>query len=288
MNKILLAGSTGYLGSYVLKELLDNDFGTIRTIVRNANKLPQSAIDNDKLEIVKSELINPKSIENCCKNIDTVISTVGITRQKDGLTYMDVDYQANLNLLEEAKRNHVKKFIYVSVLKGDQLTNLKICEAKEKFVSALKQSGIDYCIIRPNGFFSDMGEFFEMAQKGRIYLFGHGEHRANPIHGADLAKICVNAIQSEAKEIAVGGPEVLTHLEIAKLAFSVAGKKPKITCIPKWISKSILFLLRTFTSSKFYGPVEFFMTVLSMDLVAPTYGKHTLNAYFESLKKNNN
>ena len=66
-----------------------------------------------------------------------VISTVGITRQKDGFTYMDVDYRENANLLSEAKRSGVKKFIYVSVLNGEKLSNLKICEAKEIFVTEL-------------------------------------------------------------------------------------------------------------------------------------------------------
>ena len=283
MNKILLAGSTGYLGCFILKELLNRGYAT-RTIIRNEKKLPNSATENDQVEIVKAELTVPKSIKNCCRNVDVVISAVGITKQKDGLTYMDVDYQANLNLLEEAKRSGVKKFIYISVLKGDKLTHLKICEAKEKFVSALRNSGLDYCIIRPNGFFSDIGEFYKMAKEGRVYLFKNGEYRANPIHGADLAEICVNALPSYDKEISVGGPQILTHNQIAKIAFSVVNKKPKITYIPSCIRKAVLFLLRTFTNSKFYGPTEFFMTVLSMDLVAPEYGTHSLKEYFEELK----
>ncbi|MCB0521762.1 MAG: SDR family oxidoreductase, partial [Saprospiraceae bacterium] len=164
MKKILLAGSTGYLGRYIIKEVLDRGYET-RTILRNEKKLPKSVIGHSKLDIVKAELTIPKSMEHCCQNIDTVISTVGITNQKDGLTYMDVDYQANLNLLEKAKQYKVGKFIYISVLNGEKLKNLKICEAKEKFVSALKQSGLDYCVIRPNGYFSDMVEFYKMAKK---------------------------------------------------------------------------------------------------------------------------
>lgn len=287
MKNILLAGATGYLGRYILENLLLQKVET-KIIVRNPSKLPKPLSGNDSLTILKAELTRPEDLKDCCRNIDTVISTVGITKQKDGLTYMDVDYQANLNLLEEAERSGIRKFIYVSVLKGDELKHLKICEAKEKFVDALRASGLEYCIIRPNGYFSDMGEFFEMAKKGRVYLFGNGEYKANPIHGADLAEICVNAVESDEKEISIGGPQTLTHNQIAEIAFSVVGKKSKITHIPNWIRKSILFLLRTFTNSKIYGPVEFFMTVLSMDLVAPQYGNHTLEEYFKELKMANN
>lgn len=283
MKKILLAGSTGYLGRFILEELLNKGFET-RTILRDEKKLPKSTIENSNLEIIRADITKAQSIENCCRDIDTVISTVGITKQKDGFTYMDVDYQANINLLEEAKRNGVKRFIYISILNGDKLMHLEICKAKEKFVAALKNSGLEYCVIRPNGYFSDMDEFYKMAQKGRVYLFGSGKHKMNPIHGADLAKVCIAAITNDKSEITVGGPEIFTHNEIAAIAFSVTQKKPYITHIPNWITKTLLFLLRTFTSSKVYGPIEFFMTVLSMDMLAPEYGTHSLKEHFETLK----
>jgi uncharacterized protein YbjT (DUF2867 family) len=283
MKNILLAGSTGYLGGFILKELLYKGFET-RIVVRNQKKLPRDIMGNPKLNFISAEVTQPSSLEGCCNQIDTVISTIGITRQKDGLTYMDVDYQANVNLLQEAKQSGAQKFIYISVLHGDRLTRLKICEAKEKFVRVLKESGLDYCVIRPTGYFSDMGEFYEMAKKGRIYLFGDGEYRMNPIHGADLAEVCVNAIDSQEKEIAVGGPQTLSHHQIAETAFSVVEKKCKITCIADRVRKTILFLLRTFTGSRTYGPLEFMMTVMAMDVTAPEYGTRTLRRYYEDLK----
>jgi uncharacterized protein YbjT (DUF2867 family) len=281
MNRILLAGTTGYLGGYIAKELKKRSY-PVRAMARNPEKLKQN--DIEATEILQVEITQPNSIKDCCKNIDVVISTVGITRQKDGLTYMDVDYQANMNLLREAKKNGVKKFIYFSVLNGEKLRYLKICDAKELFVEQLIKSGLEYCIIRPNGFFSDMTEFYTMAKKGRAYLFGDGELKTNPIHGEDLAAVCVEAINNPDQEIKVGGPETLTHNEIAALAFEVLGNKPKITHIPNWVRIAILKMVRLFSGSKVYGPIEFFMTVMAMDMVAPEYGKHTLREYFTNLK----
>ena len=85
------------------------------------------------------------------------------------------------------------------------------------------------------------------------------------------------------REIKVGGPETLTHNEIATLAFEVLGIKPKITHIPNWVRVASLKLVRFVTGSKVYGPIEFFMTVMAMDMVAPQYGRHTLKAYFTDL-----
>ncbi len=284
MKRILLAGATGYLGSYIAEELQKRAY-YVKVIVRNTDRLREKNIETD--EIYKAELTQPGSIKGCCSNIDVVISTVGITRQKDGLTYMDVDYQANMNLLQEAQKRDVKKFIYVSVLNGENLRHLKICDAKERFVEQLKKSGIDYCIIRPNGFFSDMTEFYTMAKKGRVYLFGNGKLRANPIHGIDLAVVCVDAIENPDREIEVGGPETLTQNEIAAMAFEAVGIKPKITHIPNWVRIAILKIVKTLTGSKVYGPIEFFLTVMAIDMVAPEYGNHTLKEYFINLSAMN-
>ena len=278
--KVLVAGATGYLGNFLTTELKNRKIPA-KVIVRNAEKFNKSGIQAD--EIIVAEVTDYSSLNNCCKNIDVVISSVGITKQKDGLTYLDVDYQANKNLLERAKENDVKKLVYVSVLNGEKFRNIQICEAKEKFVDELKNSGLEYCVIRPNGFFSDMTEFYNMALRGRIYLFGDGKLKSNPIHGEDLAKVCVDAIESNEKEIEVGGPEILTQNEIAKTAFSAANKNPKITYIPNWLRKLVLKISKLFLSKSAFGPIEFFMTVMAEDMIAPKYGNHTLSQYFNEI-----
>jgi uncharacterized protein YbjT (DUF2867 family) len=284
MKKILLAGATGYLGKYIADELVNQSYST-KVLVRNPEKFKTFNIQVD--EIITAEVTDKSSLNNCCKNVDVVISTIGITKQKDGLTYMDVDYQANVNLLDDAKKSGVKKFIYVSVLNGEKLKNLKICEAKEKFVDEMKNSDLDYCIIRPNGFFSDMREFFNMAKKGKVYLFGDGNLRTNPIHGEDLAKVCVSAIESNEKEIDVGGPETLTHNTIAALAFHAVKKESKIVYLPAWLGRLALKFGKLFMSSKNFGPVEFFMNVMAIDMVAPTFGSHHLQDFFMECKGEN-
>lgn len=285
-KRVLLAGATGYLGHYIAKQLSGENYET-RVVLRNKKKFPFSSSEFD---IVEAEVTCPETLKGICEGVDTVISSIGITRQKDHLTYMDVDYQANVNLIEEAKRSGVRKFIYVSVLNGDKLRQLKICEAKEKLVDYLMASGMEYCIIRPNGFFSDMGDFLNMAKKGCVYLFGDGHYVLNPIHGADLAEVCISAIESDDKELLVGGPDLLTQNEIATLALQACAKKVKIVHLPDWIRRNVLWLLRTFTSSKTYGPFEFFMTTLVMDMKSPVYGKHHLADFFKEqvLKANQN
>jgi uncharacterized protein YbjT (DUF2867 family) len=282
MERILLAGATGYLGKYVLEELLQREY-PVKILVRDAGKVKTDGYSG--LEIYETEITDPASIAGCCDTMDVVISTVGITRQKNGLSYMDVDFQANANLLEEAERAGVRKFIYVSALNAEKLTHLAICQAKELFGDKLRNSGVDFCVIRPNGFFSDMAEFFTMARRGRVYLFGRGQFRSNPIHGADLAMVCVDAINLSEQEIEVGGPEILSHEEIAMLAFEALGKPPRISYVPDWLRICVLRSLQLLTRQTFHGPVEFFLTVMAMDMIAPEYGSKTLKKFFTGLYK---
>jgi len=276
-SKVLVAGSTGYLGKYLVKELKGKGHW-VRALTRDAGKLDDIRESIDDLYV--GEVTETESLSGVCEGIDCVISAVGITRQKDGLTYMDVDYQGNVHLLDQALAESVGRFLYVSVFNAHLMMDLKIIQAKEKFVDHLKTSGMDYTIIRPTGFFSDMLEFLRMAKKGRVSLFGTGEYRINPIHGEDLARVCVGLLDEKHEEIEIGGPETFTHRQIAQLAFDVLNERPKISTMPMWLVKIIIRLMRLTTSVKTYGPLEFLMTALTMDGVAPEYGEHKLRDFF--------
>jgi len=284
MKRVLIAGATGYLGRYAVQEFKKQGFW-VRALARTPEKLEilQEYID----EPFVGEVTDINSLSGICKDIDIVFSSIGITKQKDNLTFMDVDYQGNKNLLDEALRAGTTKFIFVSVYNAENMKHLKGIQAKLRFEEALKKSSIDYSIVYPNGFFSDMLDYLQMAKKGRGYVFGTGNNRINPIHGKDLAEVCVKAVDDPRNEIQVGGPDIFTHNDILNLAFEVLGKKSKISKIPLWVSKLTVGFLRTFTSVKTYGPVEFFMTVLVADLVAPQYGSNHLRDFLMEHKDNN-
>jgi uncharacterized protein YbjT (DUF2867 family) len=88
MKKILVAGATGYVGGHIISELKRQQY-FVRAIARKPEKLTEIKLSID--EVIKAEITQPQTLVNCCRGIDTVITSVGITRQKDGLTYMDVE-----------------------------------------------------------------------------------------------------------------------------------------------------------------------------------------------------
>jgi uncharacterized protein YbjT (DUF2867 family) len=278
-RRVLVAGATGYVGRFVAKEFKSRGH-YVRALARSPHKLDDMRDELD--EIVPGEVTDPESIKDVCDGMEVVFSSVGITKQKGKLTWKDVDFQGNKNLLDVARRAGVKKFIYVSVFNGPKLRHLEIVKAHEDFVDVLKASGMDYAVLRPTGFFSDMTEFYKMAARGRVYLFGRGENRVNPIHGADLAVTCVDAVDGERQEIDVGGPEIFTFSEIAELALRIQGKPARISSVPPFVVKAIGSVIRVFNRHR--GELlAFMMTAMTSDVVAPCTGTHKLEAHFGDL-----
>ena len=281
MPRVLVAGATGYLGGFVCRELKSRGH-VVRALLRSSRGLDALWASSD--EIVQGKVTEPETLAGLCDGIDVVFSSVGITRQKDGLSFRDVDYQGNLNLLREAMRAGVKRFVYVSACNGRQLRRLDIVDAHEAFVDELEASGIDHAVLRPTGYFSDMGEILDMARRGRVWLIGDGTCRVNPIHGADLAVAGADAVEGGPTAIDVGGPEVLSWNEAAEIAFAVLGRPARISHVPERLMWAVVRLVRLV--NRHQGELlAFFTTMATTDVVAPATGSHTLEAHYRGLRQ---
>ncbi|EBA06750.1 SDR family oxidoreductase [Sagittula stellata] len=275
---VLIAGATGYLGRFLCAEYARRGHH-VTALVRNTARAEGLA---DVL--VEAEATRPETLTGVMDGVDLVVSSLGITRQADGLDYRDVDYQANLNLLRAAEAAGVGRFAYVHVLHADAMAGVPLIDAKSAFVEALQASDMPATVIAPTGYFSDMGEILEMAKGGRVWLFGDGAQRLNPIHGADLAEVIADATDSGHGWVDVGGPDVMTQDAIARVAFDALGTAPRITHLPDALRRAALAVL-PLLPRRMSGPARFFLTALGMEMVAPRFGKRRLGDHFAGLVK---
>lgn len=271
-KKILVAGATGYLGGYVVAELKRRGH-FVRALVRPGKKVPGAD------ECFEAEATRSETLAGICDGMDAVISSLGITRQTDKVTFEQVDYGANRALLEEAKSAGVPRFVFVSVLAPDTLVGIAMADARERFVRELQASSVEAAIMRPTGFFSDMKEFLAMAQSGRVWLIGDGSSRMNPIHGEDLAGACAGALDQPPGEHDLGGPETFTYDQIARLAFEVLGKPARISHVSPGLAGAMLKVVRPF-SKRTSELGAFLLRVMTHDVVGPAMGTRTLRAFY--------
>ena len=277
---VLVAGATGYLGRHIVKQYMSMGWH-VRALVRNADAARKSGLN--ATELFEGEATNPLTLCGAMDGVNLVISTLGITRQRDGLSYWDVDYQANANLLTDALAAKVERFAYVHVLNAQKMQNIPLVAAKQAFVDRLQASPIRSTVIAPSGFFSDMGDFLNMAESGRVFLFGSGNLELNPIDGADLAEVIASAIWDGRDYVPVGGPDVLSQNELAEAAFKALGKPAKITHLPDIFRRGALKVLPYVTPSAVHGPALFFLSALGMNMVGKTFGKKRIADHFAEL-----
>ena len=289
LKRVLIAGATGYLGKYAVQAFKQQGY-YVRVLARSEQRLfepgPFSApaLGRDDVDdIFVGEITKPDTLAGMLDGIDLVFSCVGISRQRDGLTFEQVDYQCNKNLIDLCAAAQVKRFVYVSMQGAENIMQLAITQAHEKVVKALKDSSMEYRIVRPCGYFSDMGAIIDMAKRGRVYLVGDGSNRMSPIHGRDLARVCVETAQGDELEVEAGGPDTMTQREAAVMAFEVMDKPVKITVIPLWMARGLVKFI-ALLSTQFGDLADFIVTAGEIDGVGPARGRITLRSYFEAMR----
>jgi uncharacterized protein YbjT (DUF2867 family) len=287
-KRVLVAGATGYLGKFTVRAFKQRGYH-VRALTRSEERLREPGPftapalgDDDFDEVFVGEVTKPETLAGVLDGIDLVFSSVGISRQRDGLTFEQVDHQANRNLIDLCAGSEVRKFVYVSMLGEDQIAGLAITRAHEGVVADLVASGLDHTIVRPSGYFSDMGAVLDMAKWGRVLVVGNGTNRFNPIHGRDLAEVCVDAAETGEHVVEAGGPEVMTQRDVAALAFDVVGKPVKTLTLPLWLAGGLTRGIGVL-NRQLGDLAEFIVTAGEVDAVAPARGKTDLRGYFERL-----
>lgn len=275
MKRVLIAGATGYLGRYLCAEYRRRGWH-VTAILRK--KSAPADLNADAL--IEAEVTLPETLGGALSDIDLVVSALGITRQSDGVGYWDVDYQANVNLLSEALRSNVAHFAFIHVLNADRMADVPLVAAKSAFVRKLQQSPLQSTIIAPSGYYSDMADFLAMAKAGRVWLFGNGQQRINPIHGADLATAIFDAVERGAPWADIGGPETFTQNDLADLCFKALGKPSRVTHLPDLLRRLILRGLPRLAPRRIAGPAQFFLTAGAMNMTAPSTGTRRLEDHF--------
>ncbi|HYG58701.1 MAG TPA: SDR family oxidoreductase [Symbiobacteriaceae bacterium] len=281
-RRIVIAGATGYLGRYLVKSAHARGF-TVRALARSEERLGDVRSLCD--EVFVGEATKAESLAGLCRGADFVVSSLGnrtLARKPDCFA---VDYQANMNILACAREAGVSHFVFVSVLGGNEARRrVPQIEARERVVDALRAGAVPWTVMRPSGFFNDMSEFLAMAKQGHVWVPGGGA-RFNPIHGADLAEVCLDAVGNRGTygcEIPAGGPDVFSMSEIGDMAFGVLGKPPRVSTIPPWVLTAMGTLVR---------PVNLNLAslILMMGMFAAggtpcdAYGRHHLRDFFNEI-----
>ncbi len=118
-KKIIITGGAGYIGCHVVEELLKSNYlvTVIDRLSFDANSL-NSVKDHKNLTIIKEDLRNLTNLEAHLNNAEAVVhlaALVGEAACKISETdTISINYDATIKLCNLARKNKVKKFIFMS------------------------------------------------------------------------------------------------------------------------------------------------------------------------------
>ena len=203
---MLVLGGTGTVGGQVVQALLARN-DRVRVATRNPDKAGQFGA---KVEVKAGDLTKPETLGPAFEGIDGLflLNAVSMTETQEGLV-----------ALEWAKRAGVKKLVYVSVHHVDDAPHIPHFGGKVAIEAAIRTSGIDYTILRPNNFYQNDDRLKSVIVDYGLYPQPIGDIGLNRVDVRDIAEATAQAFAGRApnQTIALVGPDVLTGASTAQV-----------------------------------------------------------------------
>ena len=196
--KVVIFGATGKTGIELVKQSLEKGH-VVTAFVRDPARL---AIENENLTFVTGDVFDPISVAQAIKDQDAVICALGAGSELKKTT---VRTTGTINIIHGMQENDVKRLMVVTAMGvGESWDTLSFVnklffaillkssrddhEAQE---AAVKESGLDWTIIRPSG----------LTESPRTGVYDVGEHipaTTSKIARADVADLILKELEQNA------------------------------------------------------------------------------------------
>ncbi len=144
-----------------------------------------AGLPEDSAEFVTGAITRPRSLAEKMEGCDIVINFVGIIVEVRGATFERIHVDGVDNLLEEAKKAGVKRFIHISALGTSEKPASEYFRTKWLGEELIKNSKIPYVILRPSLVFGPEDKFFNllkpMLHSPIVPVVGPGQTKFQPI-----------------------------------------------------------------------------------------------------------
>ncbi|MEL4307192.1 SDR family oxidoreductase [Joostella sp. CR20] len=185
MENILVAGANGTTGKIVVDLLNESQYFTPIAMVRKEEQQKQFTDKNIKTILGDLE----EDLSHTVKGVDKVIFAAG----SGGKNVVEVDQEGAKRLIDVSKIANIKKFVMLSSMGVDNpeaVNELKdYLQAKQKADIHLKNSGLNYAIVRPGSLNNNVGT-------GRIELKEKLNKRGE-ISRADVGQTLVKVLHDD-------------------------------------------------------------------------------------------
>jgi uncharacterized protein YbjT (DUF2867 family) len=244
-GRIFITGGTGFVGRNIIQALGDRP---VRVLVRDQTKSTNVAAPN--VEIVTGDVTRPESLRGRMDGCEAVIHLVAIIEEGGGASFDSVIRGGTINVVREAQRAGVRRFLHMSALGTRNDPRFGYFEAKWQAEKAVEQSGFPWTIFRPSvifgpgdGFITTLANLIKTAPV--IPVVGAGRSLFQPIAAGELAAAFARALDDPATAghiYELGGGKTYTYEELLNVLAKCLGVSKRKMHVPTWLMKLVVRL----------------------------------------------
>lgn len=243
--KILVAGGTGFIGTALVQELTvrGHDVSVLARSPASAD-LP-TGVDRIALDLTSADA---DAVREAVDGHDAVVNLVSLSplftpRGGNGM-HETVHLGGTEALIAASEAVGISRFVQMSALGAAVDGDTHYIRAKGQAETVVRDSALDWVIVRPSVVFGDGAEFVGFTRLLTTpYVSGlpsGGSTHFQPIWIGDLAPMLADCVDNEDREgeiYELGGPEVLTLADVARRMYAAEGKSLRILPIPMPLAK---------------------------------------------------
>lgn len=160
---VAVTGSTGFVGSYVVRELLAQGYH-VRALARSESAAKRHLPRDARVQLVLGDALNAGVLDELCKGCVAAINLLGIIREdRGGLTFQQAHVGAVRALLAACERAGISRFVHMSALGVSPTGKADYQKTKFEGEQLLRASGTNWTIFRPGMILGVGSKFIAMA-----------------------------------------------------------------------------------------------------------------------------
>ncbi len=231
--KILVLGSTGFVGRGVAHRLIDGGH-EVRVLVRDP--LKAAAFKIRGAQVIVGDALNATSVTQAAMGVEHVISLVAVRRNRPQ-SFLEVNVDGPRILGQAAIAAGVKSVLLVSAIGARLDPRYKYLTSRWMGEQELAKTGAPATILRFSFVLAEEGGILEDFERAAnfgpvIVIPGNGQVSIQPILREDAARCVLESIEKPelmGKVIELGGPEVVSYETMLDWFIQARGiRKPKV------------------------------------------------------------
>jgi uncharacterized protein YbjT (DUF2867 family) len=240
--RILVTGGTGVVGTAAVTELLKRGH-LPRLLSRHAEEDARQWPERS-VETFNGDVTTAENVRGAADGCDAVLHLVAIVAESPpDATFQAVNVDGTHNMLREAERAGVPRFIYVSSLGADRGES-PYHRSKLQAEEIVSQSTINWTIMRPGNVYGTGDEQISLVlQMVRslpvVPILGNEETRFQPIWSQDLAIALAKAVERDdlqGQVLELAGDEQVSMSELIDRLCRITNRKPARVPMPQTLA----------------------------------------------------